>query len=122
MRYTETCDCGAEMTVTSDDPMVFARVKGRWKLDHGDHSLQQLATQRKRLIRELDQLTELVTDLQKKADEQALELPIVAPAKKTTDSTGMRIFEIPPGGTPMRQDPSQISTYKQSSLAENFGA
>ncbi len=111
MRYKETCACGAVMKVMSDDPMMFARAKGRWKLDHGDHSLQQLVTQRKRLIRELDQLTELVTDLQKKTEKQALELPIVAPAKK------WRTYEIPPGVTPATNLPTSLS---HSALEQNY--
>ncbi len=69
MKYEEECDCGAVMKVRSDDPMVFARVKGRWKLDHEDHSQRKLRVQRKKLVKELDNLVSLVAELRAKAEE-----------------------------------------------------
>ncbi len=69
MKYEEECDCGAVMKVKSDDPMVFARVKGRWKLDHDGHTQHRLHVKRKRLIKELDNLVSLVAELRAKAEE-----------------------------------------------------
>ena len=127
MKYEETCECGVVLEVTSDDPMMFARVKGRWKLDHEDHSLGRLRVKRKKLVGEIDELNQLADDLKVKMEEIRkqidLKSPIVTPASQF-DSVVKHLYDLSPTDVPFLSNKQAAETgmiSKKSALEKNFG-
>jgi len=129
VKYAETCECGVVLKVTSDDPMMFARVKGRWKLDHEDHSLDRLRSKRKKVVVEIDLLNQLITELTLKAEDAekrlALITPITPPASMHAYS--QNLYDMSPSDTPFlkisadQQAAAMGVISEQSALERNFG-
>ena len=129
MKYAETCECGVVLEVTSDDPMMFARVKGRWKLDHEGHSLNRLRSKRKKLVGEINQLNQLVDDLKLKAEDVQKQIDLgtpITPPASTHDYT-QQLYDLSPGDVPflkLKSDQQAAEMKKisdKSALERNFG-